>query len=168
MDFPNKDGIENRNWDSLERRAVPERRSTRRSSSHGRRSRRSRWREFKKAVKSLLIIMGICFVVALLITYLTVGFPSLVERTVSNSLEKAIKNTTGGFVDGGLNNETLRNLTKNIDINKLKDYGSRDRNAGRSEGQSLDDYRSHTEYSKQMPDESLENLKRKYKEKLGR
>ena len=58
MSTPNDDGLENKNSDAIERKE---------GRSHGRRRHHShrRWRRFKKTSMTLLVVMGICFVVAL-------------------------------------------------------------------------------------------------------
>ena len=42
-----------------------------------------RWRKFKETATPLLIILGICFFVALLLTYMTGNLSSLIEKIVS-------------------------------------------------------------------------------------
>ena len=117
---------------------------------------------------TLLVVMGICFVVALLLTYITGGLPNLIERIVSKNIEKAIQRTTAEFAEGKFSPEALKGLGKNIDIEKLK--GQALRNLGgwegdRGEGQSPDEYRGQEDYMKSMSRDDLEKKKDYYKDK---
>jgi len=130
--------------------------------------RRHRWRRFKKTVTSLLIVMGICFFAALLLTYVTGGLPTLVEKIISKNIEKALKRTTAEFAEGKLSPEALKGLGKDIDINKLK--GEALKNLGgwggdRGEKQSPDEYKGQEDYLKSMSIDDLEKKKDYYKEK---
>ncbi len=127
-----------------------------------------RWRKFKETATPLLIILGICFFVALLLTYITGGLPNLVEKIVSKNIEKAIQRTTAEFSEGKFSPEALKGLGKNIDIEKLK--GQALRNLGgwegdRGEGQSPDEYKGQEDYLKSMSRDDLEKKKDYYKEK---
>jgi hypothetical protein len=117
---------------------------------------------------TLLVVMGICFVIALLLTYITGGLPNLIERIVSKNIEKAIQRTTAEFAEGKFSPEALKGLGKNIDIEKLK--GQALRNLGgwegdRGEGQSPEDYKKQEDYAKHLSREDLERKKDYYKEK---
>ena len=130
--------------------------------------RRHRWRRFKKTVTSLLIVMGICFFAALLLTYVTGGLPTLVEKIISKNIEKALKRTTAEFAEGKFSPEALKGLGKDIDINKLK--GEALKNLGgwggnRGEKQSPDEYKGQEDYLKSMSIDDLEKKKDYYKEK---
>ena len=127
-----------------------------------------RWRRFKKTAVTLLAVMGICFFVALLLTYITGGLPNLIERVVSKNIEKAIQRTTAEFAEGQFSPEALKGLGKNIDIEKLK--GQAMRNLGgwggdRGEGQSPDEYKVQEDYMKHMSRDEIEKKKDYYKEK---
>lgn len=103
-----------------------------------------RWRKFKETATPLLIILGICFFVALVLTYMTGSLPNLIERIVSKNIEKAIQRTTAESTDGKFSPEALKGLGKNIDIEELK--GQALRNLGgwggdRGENQAPDDYK---------------------------
>ena len=129
---------------------------------------RRRWRRFKKTTMTLMVVMGICFIVALLLTYITGGLPNLVERVVSKNIEKAIQRTTAEFAEGKFSPEALKGLGKNIDIEKLK--GQAMRNLGgwegdRGEKQSPDEYKDQEDYIKHMSRGDLEKNKEYYKEK---
>ena len=129
---------------------------------HRGRHRSHRWRRFKKTTVTLLAVMGICFVVALLLTYITGSLPNLIERVVSKNIEKAIQRTTAEFAEGKFSPEALKGLGKNIDIEKLK--GQALRNLGgwegdRGEGQSPDEYRGQEDYMKSMSRDDLEKKK---------
>ena len=135
---------------------------------HRGRHRRHRWRKFKKTTVTLLVVMGICFVVALLLTYITGGLPNLIERIVSKNIEKAIQRTTAEFTEGKFSPEALKGLGKDIDINKLK--GEALKNLGgwggdRGEKQSPDEYKGQEDYLKSMSRDDLEKNKDYYKEK---
>lgn len=130
--------------------------------------RRHRWRRFKKTVTSLLIVMGICFFAALLLTYVTGGLPTLVEKIISKNIEKALKRTTAEFAEGKFSPEALKGLGKDIDINKLKEEALK--NLGgwggdRGEKQSSDEYKAQEDYLKHMSIDDLEKKKDYYKEK---
>ena len=117
---------------------------------------------------TLLVVMGICFVVALLLTYITGGLPNLIERVVSKNIEKAIQRTTAEFAEGKFSPEALKGLGKNIDIEKLK--GQAMRNLGGWEGdrggkQSPDDYKKEDDYAKHLSRDDLEKKKDYYKDK---
>ena len=127
-----------------------------------------RWRKFKETATPLLIILGICFFVALLLTYMTGNLSSLIEKIVSKNIEKAIQRTTAEFTEGKFSPEALKGLGKNIDIEKLK--GQALRNLGgwegdRGEGQSPDEYKGQEDYMKSMSRDDLEKKKEYYKEK---
>ena len=161
MDIPEK--AEDTHWNGVEKTTTGKHRYIVRRRKH---HHRNRLEKFRKTVISLLIVSGISLCIALLISYITGGLPNMIDRIISKNIEKAIQNTTGGLVDGNLNTEALRNLTKNIDINKLKEASSKNY-GGRDMGkeQSSEDYK---DYSKHLTNENIENLKRKYKEKTGR
>lgn len=130
------------------------------------RHRRSPWKKLKKTLKPLLIVIGICFVTAILLTYITGGLPNLVEKVITKNIEKAIERTTAEFAEGELSTEKLKGLTKNIDINKLK--GEAFKRLGgwegdRGEGQSPEDFKKQEEYKKHLHD--FEKNKEYYKEK---
>ncbi len=176
MNAPDNSSKENKNWDGVERRTLEDHRQKERK-GHERRRRHShrRWRHFKKTSMTLLVVMGICFFVALLLTYITGGLPNLIEKVVSKNIEKAIQRTTAEFTEGKFNPEALKGLGKNIDINKLK--GQAMRNLGgwegdRGEKQSPDDYEKHEDYTKHMSRDDIERnkdlYKQKYKELMGK
>ena len=115
---------------------------------------------------TLLVVMGICFVVALLLTYITGGLPNLIERVVSKNIEKAIQRTTAEFTEGKFSPEALKGLGKNIDIEKLKGQAMRNLAGGdRGEKQSPDQYEKQEDYAKQLSRDDLEKKKDYYKEK---
>jgi len=154
MSTPNDDGLENKNSNEIGRKE---------RSGHERRRHHShrRWRRFKKTTVTLLVVMGICFVVALLLTYITGGLPNLIERVVSKNIEKAIQDTAGKFSP-----EALKGLGKNIDIEKLK--GQAMKNLGgwggdRGEKQSPDEYKGQEDYMKSMSRDEIEKKKDYYK-----
>lgn len=135
---------------------------------HRGRHRRHRWRRFKKTATSLLIVVGICFFVALVLTYMTGSLPNLMERIVSKNIEKAIQRTTAEFSEGKFSPEALKGLGKNIDIEKLK--GQAMRNLGgwegdRGEKQSPDEHKSQEDYLKHIPRDDFEKNKDYYKDK---
>ena len=135
---------------------------------HRGRHRSHRWRKFKETATLLFIIMGICFFVALVLTYITGGLPKLMEKIVSKNIEKAIQRTTTEFAEGKFNPEALKGLGKNIDIEKLK--GQALKNLGgwggdRGEGQSPDEYKGQEDYLKYLGRDGLEKKNDYYKEK---
>ncbi len=128
-----------------------------------------RWRRFIKTATPLLIVLGICFFVALVLTYMTGSLPHLMERIVSKNIEKAIQRTTTEFSEGKFSPEALKGLGKNIDIEKLK--GQALKNLGgwggdRGEEQSPDEYKDQEDYLKHIPRDDLEKKKDYYKEML--
>jgi len=161
--------LENTKWSGAERRTAEDSRGKERR-GHDRRRRHShrRWRHFKKTTMTLLVVMGICFVVALLLTYITGGLPNLIERVVSKNIEKAIQRTTAEFAEGKFSPEALKGLGKNIDIEKLK--GQAMRNLGGWEGdrggkQSPDEYKGQEDSLKSMSRDDLEKKKDYYRDK---
>ena len=117
---------------------------------------------------TLMVVMGICFIVALLLTYITGGLPNLIEKVVSKNIEKAIQRTTAEFAEGKFSPEALKGLGKNIDIEKLK--GQAMRNLGGWEGdrggkQSPDEYKGQEDSLKSMSRDDLEKKKDYYKDK---
>ena len=115
---------------------------------------------------TLLVVMGICFFVALLLTYITGGLPNLIEMVVSKNIEKAIQRTTAEFTEGKYSPEALKGLGKNIDIEKLKGQALGNFAGGdREEKQSLDEYTGQEDYMKHMSRDDLEKEKDYYKEK---
>ncbi len=138
------------------------------SGHHSGHHRSHRWRKFKETATPLLIILGICFFVALVLTYITGGLPKLMEKIVSKNIEKAIQRTTAEFSEGKFSPEALKGLGKNIDIEKLK--GQALRNLGgwegdRGEGQSPVEYKGQEDYMKSMSRDDLEKKKDYYKDK---
>ncbi|HHT9123234.1 MAG TPA: hypothetical protein ACFYEF_10245 [Candidatus Wunengus sp. YC63] len=161
--------LENTKWAGIERRTAEDSRGKERR-GHERRRRHShrRWRHFKKTTVTLLVVMAICFVVALLLTYITGGLPNLVERIVSKNIEKAIQRSTAEFAEGKFSPEALKGLGKNIDIEKLK--GQAMRNLGgwegdRGEKQSPGEYKGQEDSLKSMSRDDLEKKKDYYKDK---
>ncbi len=161
--------IESTKRDRVERRTAADRRGEEQR-GHERRRRHShrRWRKFKKTTATLLVVMGICFFVALLLTYITGGLPNLIEKVVSKNIEKAIQRTTAEFSEGKFSPEALKGLGKNIDIEKLK--GQAMRNLGgwegdRGEKQSPDKYKGQEDSLKSMSRDDLEKKKDYYKDK---
>ena len=175
-DSDRRHSLGNKNWDESERRTSEgDRWKERRGHERRRRHSHRRWRKFKKTTMTLLVVMGICFFVALLLTYITGGLPNLIERTVSKNIEKAIQRTTSEFAEGKFSPEALRGLGKNIDIEKLK--GQAMKNLGgwegdRGERQSPNEYKGQEDSIKHMSrsdlDKNKDFYKQKYKELLGR
>lgn len=112
--------------------------------------------------------MGICFVIAFLLTYITGGLPNLVEKIVSKNIEKAIQRTTAEFAEGKFGPEDLKKLGKNVDIDKLKGEALK-RLGGwegdRGEGQAPEDYKGKEDYTKHLSRGDLEKNKDYYKQK---
>ncbi|MBM4066339.1 MAG: hypothetical protein FJ266_11995 [Planctomycetes bacterium] len=166
-----RNGLGSSKWDEVERRTAEDRRWRERGRHEKRRHRHHshrRWRKFKKTTATLLVVMGMCFVVALLLTYITGGLPNLIERVVSKNIEKAIQRTTAEFAEGKFSPEALKGLGKNIDIEKLK--GQALKNLGgwggdRGEKQSPDEYKTQEDYMKHMSRDDLEKKKDFYKDK---
>jgi|SRR3990170_5721655 len=164
-----RSGLESTKQDGVERRTAADRRG-KEQRGHERRRRHShrRWRKLKKTTATLLVVMGICFFVALLLTYITGGLPNLIEKVVSKNIEKAIQRTTAEFSEGKFSPEALKGLGKNIDIEKLK--GQAMRNLGgwegdRGEKQSPDKYKGQEDSLKSMSRDDLEKKKDYYKDK---
>ena len=164
-----RSGLESTKQDGVERRTAADRRG-KEQRGHERRRRHShrRWRKLKKTTATLLVVMGICFFVALLLTYITGGLPNLMEKIVSKNIEKAIQRTTAEFSEGKFSPEALKGLGKNIDIEKLK--GQAMRNLGgwegdRGEKQSPDKYKGQEDSLKSMSRDDLEKKKDYYKDK---
>ena len=112
--------------------------------------------------------MVICFFVALLLTYITVGLPNLIEKVVSKNIENAIHRTTAEFAEGKFSPEALKGLGKNINVEKLK--GQALKNLGgwggdRGEGQSPDEYKKQDDYMRHLSRDDLEKKKDYYKDK---
>ena len=61
---------------------------------------------------TLLVVMGICFFVALLLTYITGGLPNLLEKVVSKNIEKAVQRTSAEFRRGNLVPKLLKAWAK--------------------------------------------------------
>ncbi|HHT9146187.1 MAG: hypothetical protein Q7J76_08475 [Candidatus Brocadiaceae bacterium] len=164
-----RSGLESTKRDGVERRSAGDH-SGKERRGHERRRRHShrRWRKLKKTTVTLLVVMGICFFAALLLTYITGGLPNLVEKVVSKNIEKAIQRTTAEFAEGKFSPEALKGLGKNIDIEKLK--GQAMRNLGgwegdRGEKQSPDKYKGQEDSLKSMSRDDLEKKKDYYKDK---
>ncbi len=164
-----RSGLERTKLDGDERRTAADRRGKeQRGRERRRRHSHRRWRKLKKTTVRLLVVMGICFFAAFLLTYITGGLPNLVEKVVSKNIEKAIQRTTAEFSEGKFGPEVLKGLGKNIDIEKLK--GQAMRNLGgwegdRGEGQSPDKYKGQEDYLKHVPRDDLEKKKDYYKDK---
>ena len=164
-----RSGLESTKRDGIERRTAADHRG-KEQRGHERRRRHShrRWRKLKKTTVTLLVVMGICFFAALLLTYITGGLPNLIEKVVSKNIEKAIQRTTAEFSEGKFSPESLKGLGKNIDIAKLK--GQAMRNLGgwegdRGEKQSPDEYKGQEDSLKSMSRDDLEKKKDFYKDK---
>ncbi len=99
---------------------------------------RHRWRKFKETATLLTIVVGICFFVALLFTYITGNLPTIIERVISKNIEKALRRTTAELKERKFTPEIL----KNIDAEKLTEEALR--NLGGWEGDRGE---------KQLPDE---------------
>src|SRR3989339_149502 len=160
MDTLDNSDTESKNGDTTEKREAERRDDERRTNGDRRHD--------KKTTMTLLVVMGICFVVALLLTYITGGLPNLIERVVSKNIEKAIQRTTAEFAEGKFSPEALKGLGKNIDIEKLK--GQAMRNLGGWEGdrggkQSPDEYKGQEDSLKSMSRDDLEKKKDYYKDK---
>ena len=156
-----------KNWDRIERRITEDHRQKERR-GHKRRSRHShrRWRNLKKTTLTLLAVVGVSFLAALFLTYVTGSLPNLIERVVSKNIEKAIQRTTAEFTEGKFSPEALKGLGKNIDIEKLKGQAMRNLAGGdRGEKQSPDQYEKQEDYAKQLSRDDLEKKKDYYKEK---
>lgn len=158
-----------KNWDRIERRITEDHRWKGRR-GHKRRSRHShhRWRKLKKTSLTLLAVVGVSFLAALFLTYITGSLPNLVEKIIARNMEKALQRTTAEFTEGKFNLKSLEGLSKNIDIEKLK--GQAMRNIGGLEGdrggkQSPDEYKGQEDYLKSMSRDDLEKNKDYYKEK---
>ena len=166
-----RSGLESTKRDGVEQRIAADRRGGEQGGHESRRHhhhRHRRWRKFKKTTATLLVVMGICFFVALLLTYITGGLPNLIEKVVSKNIEKAIQRTTAEFSEGKFSPEALKGLGKNIDIEKLK--GQAMRNLGgwegdRGEKQSPDKYKGQEDSLKSMSRDDLEKKKDYYKDK---
>lgn len=159
MDDSDKIRPENSNWDALERRASGERRRSRRPGGKNRRiaSRNRRARKIKQTAKSLSIVVGICFFVALLISYLTGELPNLIDGVVSKNIEKAIQDTTSGMVGGNLNPQNIEQLARR--------FNARDRGDGsQGSGLSAETFKSVEGYQN-ISGENIEQLKEQYKDK---
>ncbi len=90
--------------------------------------RRHLWRKFKETATLLTIVVGICFFVALLFTYITGNLPAFIERVISKNIEKALRRTTAELEERKFTPEIL----KDIDVEKLTEEALR--NLGGWEG----------------------------------
>ena len=98
-----RSGLESTKWDGVERRTAGDSRGKeRRGGDRRRRHSHRRWRKLKKTTVTLFVVLGICFVAALLLTYITGGLPSLIEWVVSKNIEKANSGLLQNFQRGNL------------------------------------------------------------------
>jgi len=176
MDNPQKDAPENKSWDGPERRSGEEHRRRDWNGSnmgehshhghHGHRSRR-RWRAFKKLAQTSLFLMGVCFLAALLFTYITGSLPNIIQGIIQKNVEKTIQRATEGLVDGQLSPDKLLKLGKNIKPGDLK--GSAMRQLGGWEGERGGEQipEEHGSVSKEQFDQ-LKKYKDQYKAMMGK
>ena len=104
MDTPQKDSLNNKSWEGIERRSGEKRKienrirmERREHSHHGHHRHRShrRWRKFKKLFQTSLFVLGICFLASLLFTYITGSLPNIIQGIIQKNVERLYNGLQG-------------------------------------------------------------------------